>query len=133
MNMQNVKALYRRAQAYMATADFMEAEVDLKRAAHLEPENAEVKALMKKLKLTEKVHCCPPPLTSSPRTHHRVSPAPFHAPLVMQGSFPLGHSAPAARRCRRQGASKHSKRGETASSIVHAIFSSAPEVSGLRQ
>lgn len=35
----NVKALYRRAQAYMETADLHLAELDIKKALETEPEN----------------------------------------------------------------------------------------------
>ncbi|EFJ51308.1 hypothetical protein VOLCADRAFT_103560 [Volvox carteri f. nagariensis] len=48
---QNVKALYRRAQAQMGLQDLFEAEQDLKKALDLEPNNADVLALMRKLKV----------------------------------------------------------------------------------
>lgn len=38
----NVKALYRRAQAYMGTADYLEAEIDLKKAREAEPDNKDL-------------------------------------------------------------------------------------------
>lgn len=38
----NVKALYRRAQAYMGTADYLEAEMDLKKAREAEPDNKDL-------------------------------------------------------------------------------------------
>lgn len=44
----NVKALFRRAQAYCATEDFDDAIADLKRAAEVEPENREVAAQLKR-------------------------------------------------------------------------------------
>ncbi|XP_006857116.2 peptidyl-prolyl cis-trans isomerase FKBP62 [Amborella trichopoda] len=47
---QNVKALYRRAQAYMGTSDLDLAELDLKKALEVDPQNREVKALHKTLK-----------------------------------------------------------------------------------
>jgi FK506-binding protein 4/5 len=34
----NVKALYRRAQAYMETADFFSAELDIKKALETDPQ-----------------------------------------------------------------------------------------------
>ncbi|KAK6122189.1 hypothetical protein DH2020_044068 [Rehmannia glutinosa] len=46
----NVKALYRRAQAYMNTADFDLAEFDIKKALELDPDNREVKLGYKALK-----------------------------------------------------------------------------------
>ncbi|GFH20602.1 peptidylprolyl isomerase, partial [Haematococcus lacustris] len=46
----NVKALYRRAQAYIGTADFAEAEADVKKGLSAEPGNADLAALLKKLK-----------------------------------------------------------------------------------
>ncbi|XP_071925161.1 70 kDa peptidyl-prolyl isomerase-like isoform X3 [Coffea arabica] len=46
----NVKALYRRAQAYMETADLHLAELDIKKALETEPQNREVKLLQKSLK-----------------------------------------------------------------------------------
>ncbi|GIL82576.1 hypothetical protein Vretimale_12040 [Volvox reticuliferus] len=48
---QNVKALYRRAQAQMGLADLFEAERDLKSALYAEPNNADVQGLMRKLKV----------------------------------------------------------------------------------
>ncbi|GFR45320.1 hypothetical protein Agub_g6687 [Astrephomene gubernaculifera] len=47
---QNVKALYRRAQAHMGLQDLFEAEQDLKKAQYAEPNNADVAALSRKLK-----------------------------------------------------------------------------------
>eukprot|EP00249_Psilotum_nudum_P018292 c26731_g1_i3 orf=565-2328(-) len=47
---QNVKALYRRAQAYIETADLDLAELDIKRALEIDPQNREVKLAYKTLK-----------------------------------------------------------------------------------
>lgn len=46
----NVKALYRRAQAYMNMADLDLAEFDIKKALELDPDNREVKLVYKALK-----------------------------------------------------------------------------------
>lgn len=46
----NVKALYRRAQAFMETADLHLAELDIKKALEIDPENREVKLIQKTLK-----------------------------------------------------------------------------------
>ncbi|XP_052736486.1 70 kDa peptidyl-prolyl isomerase isoform X3 [Vigna angularis] len=46
----NVKALYRRAQAYIETGDFVLADVDIKKALVADPQNREVKIIQKKLK-----------------------------------------------------------------------------------
>ncbi|KAK4859605.1 hypothetical protein QYF36_008514 [Acer negundo] len=46
----NVKALYRRAQAYMEIGDLVSAELDIKKANEVDPQNREVKLLQKKLK-----------------------------------------------------------------------------------
>ncbi|WJX15989.1 peptidylprolyl isomerase [Trifolium repens] len=46
----NVKALYRRAQAYIETGDFLLADVDIKKALEVDPQNREVKVLRMKLK-----------------------------------------------------------------------------------
>ncbi|GAU27351.1 hypothetical protein TSUD_05770 [Trifolium subterraneum] len=46
----NVKALYRRAQAYIETGDFLLADVDIKKALEVDPQNREVKVLKMKLK-----------------------------------------------------------------------------------
>ncbi|XP_022768625.1 70 kDa peptidyl-prolyl isomerase-like [Durio zibethinus] len=46
----NVKALYRRAQAYMETSDLVSAELDIKKALEADPQNREVKLLQKTLK-----------------------------------------------------------------------------------
>lgn len=46
----NVKALFRRAQAYCATEDFDEAIADLKRALEVEPENRDVAVQLKRAK-----------------------------------------------------------------------------------
>ncbi|XP_026393364.1 70 kDa peptidyl-prolyl isomerase-like isoform X1 [Papaver somniferum] len=46
----NVKALYRRAQAYMKTADFDLSELDINKALEVDPDNREVKILHKTLK-----------------------------------------------------------------------------------
>lgn len=49
----HLKGLYRRAQAYIETGDWVEAEQDIKKALGVEPNNADFKALMKKLKVAE--------------------------------------------------------------------------------
>ncbi|MCL7044995.1 hypothetical protein MKW94_009236, partial [Papaver nudicaule] len=46
----NVKALYRRAQAYMKTADFDLSELDIKKALEVDPNNREIILLHKTLK-----------------------------------------------------------------------------------
>ncbi|XP_058725107.1 70 kDa peptidyl-prolyl isomerase-like isoform X3 [Vicia villosa] len=46
----NVKALYRRAQAYIETGDFLLADVDIKKALEVDPQNREVKMLKMKVK-----------------------------------------------------------------------------------
>ncbi|KAK4274618.1 hypothetical protein QN277_017812 [Acacia crassicarpa] len=46
----NVKALYRRAQAYIETGDYILADVDIKQALEEDPQNREVKLLQRKLK-----------------------------------------------------------------------------------
>ncbi|PIN21099.1 FKBP-type peptidyl-prolyl cis-trans isomerase [Handroanthus impetiginosus] len=46
----NVKALYRRAQAYIGVAELILAEVDIKKALETDPQNREVKLLQKNLK-----------------------------------------------------------------------------------
>ncbi|KAH6781140.1 FKBP-type peptidyl-prolyl cis-trans isomerase family protein [Perilla frutescens var. hirtella] len=46
----NVKALYRRAQAYMGVAELLLAELDIKKALEVEPQNREVKIMQKNLK-----------------------------------------------------------------------------------
>ncbi|CAA7058905.1 unnamed protein product [Microthlaspi erraticum] len=50
MDSRNVKAMYRRAQAYMETADLDLAELDIKKALEIDPYNKEVKMEYKKLK-----------------------------------------------------------------------------------
>ncbi|GAV56604.1 FKBP_C domain-containing protein/TPR_1 domain-containing protein/TPR_11 domain-containing protein [Cephalotus follicularis] len=45
----NVKALYRRAQAYMETADLVLAGLDIKKALEVDPQNREVKSIQKTL------------------------------------------------------------------------------------
>ncbi|XP_047328107.1 peptidyl-prolyl cis-trans isomerase FKBP62-like [Impatiens glandulifera] len=46
----NIKALYRRAQAYMETYDLQLAEIDIKKALEADPQNREVKMVQKRLK-----------------------------------------------------------------------------------
>ncbi|XP_021889647.1 70 kDa peptidyl-prolyl isomerase-like isoform X2 [Carica papaya] len=46
----NVKALYRRAQAYMETSDLVSAELDIKKALEADPQNREVKSIQRTLK-----------------------------------------------------------------------------------
>ncbi|KAL4857094.1 Peptidyl-prolyl cis-trans isomerase [Chlorella vulgaris] len=46
----NLKALYRRAQAYLATADFVEAELDIKRGLAEDSASSDFKLLLKKAK-----------------------------------------------------------------------------------
>lgn len=46
----NLKALYRRAQAYMGVAELLSAELDIKKALELDPQNREVKLMQKNLK-----------------------------------------------------------------------------------
>ena len=58
----NVTALYQRAQGYTSTADFVAAEVDIKRALLEEPGNKDVRALHKQYKV--KVCSCPAGLLS---------------------------------------------------------------------
>lgn len=50
MEFHNVKALYRRAQAYLGTADLHLAESDIKKALEADPHNREVKLIQKSLK-----------------------------------------------------------------------------------
>lgn len=50
MDPYNVKALYRRAQAYMATADLLEAERDVKIGLDADPKNTDLQNLYKRLK-----------------------------------------------------------------------------------
>ncbi|CAN1269314.1 Peptidyl-prolyl cis-trans isomerase FKBP65 [Linum perenne] len=50
MDSMNVKALYRRAQAYIQTADLELAEFDIKKALEIDPENRDVKAEFRVLK-----------------------------------------------------------------------------------
>ncbi|GKV18045.1 hypothetical protein SLEP1_g28474 [Rubroshorea leprosula] len=50
LDSKNVKALYRRAQAYIHLADFEVAEVDIKRALEIDPDNRDVRAEYKLLK-----------------------------------------------------------------------------------
>lgn len=49
----NLKALYRRAQAYMATSDWVEAERDIRVGLQLDPENTDFKLLGRKLRAAE--------------------------------------------------------------------------------
>ncbi|CAK8569432.1 unnamed protein product [Lathyrus sativus] len=46
----NVKALYRRAQAYIETGDFLLADIDIKKALEVDPQNREIKVLKMKVK-----------------------------------------------------------------------------------
>ncbi|KAL5232564.1 hypothetical protein ABZP36_031340 [Zizania latifolia] len=50
LDSQNVKALYRRAQAYIQLADLELAEVDIKKALDIDPDNRDVKLTYKNLK-----------------------------------------------------------------------------------
>lgn len=52
-DLNNMKALYRRAQAYIATSDWFEAGQDIKKALLLEPANSDFKLLARKLKTAE--------------------------------------------------------------------------------
>ena len=52
----NVKALFRRGQSYVATQDFIEAEFDLKAVEAEDPDNAEVKREMLRLKKARKAY-----------------------------------------------------------------------------
>lgn len=54
MDPMNVKAMYRRAQAYLHNSDFVEAELDIKKGLEVEPENSELQALYKRLKIVRK-------------------------------------------------------------------------------
>lgn len=49
----NMKALYRRAQAYIGTSDWLEAGQDIKKGLLLEPANTDFKVLARKLKTAE--------------------------------------------------------------------------------
>ncbi|KXZ45163.1 hypothetical protein GPECTOR_57g453 [Gonium pectorale] len=51
---QNVKALYRRAQARMGLQELVEAETDIKNALYVEPNNADLLVLQKRLKVAMK-------------------------------------------------------------------------------
>ncbi|KAG4931550.1 hypothetical protein JHK86_048511 [Glycine max] len=46
----NAKAFYRRAQAYIETGDYLLADVDIKKALVVDPQNRDVKVIQKKLK-----------------------------------------------------------------------------------
>jgi FK506-binding protein 4/5 len=48
--MTNVKAVYRRAQSYISTGDWIEAEQDIKNGLLLEPKSSDFAALYKSLK-----------------------------------------------------------------------------------
>ncbi|KAG1681124.1 hypothetical protein FOA52_015566 [Chlamydomonas sp. UWO 241] len=50
----NIKGLFRRAQGYISMADFLEAELDIKRGLCIEPTNTDLVALSKKLKVEQK-------------------------------------------------------------------------------
>ncbi|WJX78119.1 peptidylprolyl isomerase [Trifolium repens] len=50
----NVKALYRRCQAYLKTSDLEKAEADIKRALIIDPNNRDIKLEYKELKLKQK-------------------------------------------------------------------------------
>ncbi|CAJ2671797.1 unnamed protein product [Trifolium pratense] len=50
----NVKALYRRCQAYLKTSDLEKAEADIKKALIIDPNNREIKLEYKELKLKQK-------------------------------------------------------------------------------
>ncbi|KAF7803973.1 70 kDa peptidyl-prolyl isomerase-like [Senna tora] len=50
----NVKALYRRCQAYQKTSDLEKAEVDIKRALAIDPNNRDMRSEYKQLKLKQK-------------------------------------------------------------------------------
>jgi FK506-binding protein 4/5 len=50
LDSRNVKALYRRVQAYIQLADLELAEVDIKKALEIEPDNRDVKLEYKTLK-----------------------------------------------------------------------------------
>ncbi len=58
MDAENIKALFRRAQSYLATQDFFEAEQDIKRGLGLQPDNADLLNLHKKLKVCVRVCMC---------------------------------------------------------------------------
>ena len=51
---QNVKALYRRAQAYIQTANLELAEIDIKKALEIDPNNRDVKLEYRALKEKQK-------------------------------------------------------------------------------
>ena len=51
----NVKALYRRAQAWMGSQDYLEAEQDIKAALEREPANKDVRALHKRCRSEQAV------------------------------------------------------------------------------
>ncbi|BAT85078.1 hypothetical protein LR48_Vigan10g025700 [Vigna angularis] len=50
----NIKALYRRCQAYMKTSDLEKAEADIKRALTIDPNNRDIKLEYKELKVKQK-------------------------------------------------------------------------------
>ncbi|KAI5427437.1 hypothetical protein KIW84_032742, partial [Lathyrus oleraceus] len=50
----NVKALYRRSQAYLKTSDLEKAEADIKRALIIDPNNRDIKLEYKELKLKQR-------------------------------------------------------------------------------
>lgn len=52
----NIKALYRRCQAYQKTSDLEKAEADIKRALNIDPNNRDIKLEYKELKLKQKAY-----------------------------------------------------------------------------
>ncbi|KAK4434339.1 peptidyl-prolyl isomerase [Sesamum alatum] len=52
----NVKALYRRAQAYMGVSELYSAEMDIKKALEADPHNREIKLIQKNLKQLQAEH-----------------------------------------------------------------------------
>lgn len=56
---QNVKALYRRAQAYMGTADLVLADLDIKKALEADPHNRYLKELNCLCAWVYEIFCAP--------------------------------------------------------------------------
>merc|ERR1712146_330500 len=53
MDGSNVKALFRRAQAFAGTKDYVEAVADLKRAMEIEPQNKDVRGEYKRVRAAQ--------------------------------------------------------------------------------
>lgn len=90
----NIKALYRRASAYLSAQDFLEAELDIKRGLAVDAKNSDLLVLQKKLKAEQRISGKVEAALYSRMFSKPVTPAtPAAAPAPASGEEPAAQAS----------------------------------------